>query len=227
MTFPQVRRTAVVLLAPLALAGWSSEASAQPQTPVTNAVASSGRTDHRGPSEGIKVHGHWTIEVHNPDGTVVSRREFENALESMGQTLLAAFLARVWSPGGWGIELSSPENGGHPCGNSTTTVICHIFESTYPGGTTLGVFRTLTVTRSGAGNGVLVLSGAATAGRTGSVSRVNTGVQQCNFLANCVGSSFPPLAVTATTIAPITVQTGQQIQVTVEISFSTPPAPAS
>jgi hypothetical protein len=32
-----------------------------------------------GPQEGIKVHGHWVIEVRNPDGKVATRREFENA----------------------------------------------------------------------------------------------------------------------------------------------------
>src|SRR2546423_15522419 len=38
----------------------------------------------RGQQEGIKVHGHWTIEVRNPDGTLVTHREFENALTSLG-----------------------------------------------------------------------------------------------------------------------------------------------
>ena len=32
-----------------------------------------------GPQEGIKVHGHWVVEISNPDGTLADRREFENA----------------------------------------------------------------------------------------------------------------------------------------------------
>src|SRR5438034_4820551 len=32
--------------------------------------------------EGIQVHGHWTIEVREPDGTRVSYDEFDNALAS-------------------------------------------------------------------------------------------------------------------------------------------------
>jgi len=28
------------------------------------------------------VHGHWTIDVREPDGTLVSHNEFENALVS-------------------------------------------------------------------------------------------------------------------------------------------------
>ena len=32
------------------------------------------------PSDGIQVHGHWTVTVTNPDGTVDAVHEFENAL---------------------------------------------------------------------------------------------------------------------------------------------------
>lgn len=34
-----------------------------------------------GKHEGIKVHGHWTIDVKNPDGTLVRHVEFENSLD--------------------------------------------------------------------------------------------------------------------------------------------------
>src|SRR3989442_5421961 len=50
-----------------------------------------------GQVEGIKVHGHWTIEVRNPDGTLVTRREFENGL--VGASGLAQILARQKTPG--------------------------------------------------------------------------------------------------------------------------------
>lgn len=43
--------------------------------------------------EGIKVHGHWAIDVRNPDGTVVTHNEFENALTSDGAETLAEILA--------------------------------------------------------------------------------------------------------------------------------------
>ena len=33
-----------------------------------------------GMGEGIKVHGRWTIEVRNPDGSLASRHEFQNDL---------------------------------------------------------------------------------------------------------------------------------------------------
>ena len=40
------------------------------------AEAKSERPGH----EGIKVHGHWVIDVRNLDGKLVTHREFENAL---------------------------------------------------------------------------------------------------------------------------------------------------
>ncbi len=47
------------------------------------------------PSDSIKVHGHWVIEVHNRDGSLASRTEFENALvPSSASPFLAKLLAR-------------------------------------------------------------------------------------------------------------------------------------
>jgi hypothetical protein len=35
-------------------------------------------------SEGIKVHGHWVIDVRNADGTLVRHKDFENSLVTQG-----------------------------------------------------------------------------------------------------------------------------------------------
>lgn len=60
----------------------------------------------KGQNEGIHVHGHWTIEVRNPDGKLVTHREFENGLSTInGAGFLAALLGRVVTPGGWQVEL--------------------------------------------------------------------------------------------------------------------------
>jgi hypothetical protein len=53
----------------------SNRAEAQASIKATSAAKPQG-----GPQEGIKVHGHWVIEVRNPDGTLSTRREFENGL---------------------------------------------------------------------------------------------------------------------------------------------------
>ncbi len=68
----------------------------------------------RGEHEGIKVHGHWTIEVKNPDGKLVTHTEFENSLTTAnaysGSALLTNALGRTTTIGGWEILLVT--NGG-------------------------------------------------------------------------------------------------------------------
>jgi hypothetical protein len=69
----------------------------------------------RGQSEGIKVHGGWTIEIRNPDGSLASRHEFENALYG-GQQLLAGLLGNVYSDVTWGIWMWGTAGGNcNPC----------------------------------------------------------------------------------------------------------------
>ena len=43
-------------------------------------------------NEGIKVHGHWTVTVTNPDGTLDAVHEFENALSPSAGEVLTAIL---------------------------------------------------------------------------------------------------------------------------------------
>ena len=44
-------------------------------------------------NDGIQVHGHWTVTVTNPDGTVDAVREFDNTLAGYGSDLLTTLLA--------------------------------------------------------------------------------------------------------------------------------------
>ena len=52
--------------------------------------------------EGIKVHGHWTIDVRNPDGTLVTHREFENSLVQAGSSGGGKYLSHLLSCGALG-----------------------------------------------------------------------------------------------------------------------------
>ena len=69
-----------------------------------------------GPAEGIKVHGHWTMDVRNPDGTLVSHHEVKNAL-TQGGSALAGLLGRVFTNPKWKIILHGepPPCNGFPC----------------------------------------------------------------------------------------------------------------
>ncbi len=61
-----------------------------------------------GNHEGIKVHGHWMIEVKGPDGKLVSHTEFENALvQPGGAAQLSSLLLGTEAPGGYAVIMRS------------------------------------------------------------------------------------------------------------------------
>src|SRR5437588_9572584 len=66
----------------------------------------------QGPREGIQVHGHWVIDVKNPDGRLVTHTEFENALMPQGASVLSGLLTRNLTMGAWIISLNGAAN---PC----------------------------------------------------------------------------------------------------------------
>lgn len=70
--------------------------------------AAPGEHQRGGNHEGIQVHGHWMIEVRNPNGELVSRSEFENGLytgTNGGATALSAVISGVVTPGSWQVVL--------------------------------------------------------------------------------------------------------------------------
>jgi hypothetical protein len=177
-----------------------------------------------GPREGIVVHGHWTIDIREPDGRIVSHREFENALVSSGGSLLADILARRRAAGAWKVSLGgSPANAG-PCTTSSGTAEdCALLE---PGwfASLVGfpVFRNLVVGPTG-----FVLSGTATAGKAGSIDHVSTSSLSCtsdvlpSVCSIDTSSNATQAIFSATTLTPPqAVSAGQLIQVTVTFTFS-------
>jgi len=194
----------------------------------TNATGESGVGSLGQAEQGIKVHGRWIIEIRNPDGSLVSRREFDNALQSTGSTMLSGFLSRTTSPGGWMVWLTTANtNASPPCGTDAFPQNCVMVEPTYAGSSTSNYYKNLTVGRGGTSQNTVVLNGSAIAQRNGSVQQVATAAQNCTGVGStCLGGA----AVLATTFSrftfaaagqpDISVQAGQQIQVTVEFSFS-------
>lgn len=77
-------------------------ASSPPASPAAQSPA-------KGAHEGIGVHGHWTIDVKNPDGKLARHVEFENGLcIGSGDQLLAQLLTGGVTAGGWQIKLGGP-----------------------------------------------------------------------------------------------------------------------
>lgn len=198
--------------------------SAEEETTAAENPSAQENTHPGGQHEGIKVHGHWTIEVRNPDGTVVRHKEFENSLAGGGAFVLSTVLARTNSVGQWQINLTGPV-GSTPCPGSVNVGDCIIQENGSPV-TGSGIFNALTVaTTTGAGGlNVLQLTGTATASGNGQITAVQS------FVNACAGGSCAPATAggsitagylfTQAVIQPINVASGQTIAVTVDISFS-------
>jgi hypothetical protein len=104
-----------------------TQASAARTNPGSVAAASHGAAVEGGESgskassrkpgvEGIKVHGHWKIDVRNADGTLARSYEFENSLVSpnAADVALSQILSGQATIAGWAIEL----------GSSTPTALC-------------------------------------------------------------------------------------------------------
>ncbi len=176
--------------------------------------------------QNIRVHGHWTITVLDPDGGVVLRREFDNALDPNGDLKLFQFLARQTAVGYWSIFAGTPagqevceEPAGAPTG------ICVVTEPTDP---TVGNnrFPTLSLTVKSTAPRNMTLSGTFIAQRSGSIDQVDSVVFSCTpaTTPNDCATGINPLggfsAITTTGIAPVPVVLGQQVVISVEISLS-------
>ena len=218
-------RVAAILSLVFGLVPAASAQNAEKAKPKVAAAKPSG-----GPQEGIKVHGHWIIDVRNPNGTLASHTEFENALSApLGQRVLALALKRVYVPGPWAITLGDA-NGAGPCDTNSVAIACRITEI---GPASLFVFPNLTITlpldNVGLAAGTLELSGTATATHPFSVSRVTTEQTMCPdpvvTARDCALSpgtgSWVVFSFTAQNLQnPVSVVAGQIIQVKVVISFS-------
>jgi len=179
-----------------------------------------------GPQEGIKVHGHWVIEVRNPDGGLVTRREFNNAL--VGADALVRVLSRTNSAGRWVISFSGGSSSTpSPCTGGT----CVITEGTgavlFSNEVLVGTDLTLVPTTAAPAN--LVLKGSGTVPASGTIGSVLTWFglcpnsvapqSPCQYVGPTGGFLFTGASAPAKfTAAPVVA--GQIVQITVTFTFS-------
>jgi len=161
-----------------------------------------------GPDEGIKVHGHWVIDVRNPDGSFVSHTEFENALvPSEASPFLARVLAGKASVGTWGIRLAASSPANDPCFINTPTP-CVLTEV---------VARVI-------GNGLQLDGNTTVQASNANIGAVATLFTQCGLTLDPVTSCPNRLSLgtfsSRTLSSPVSVAPGQIVQVTVTITFS-------
>ena len=167
---------------------------AMPPTTVVSSVdlaANSGDAT----SEGIQVHGHWTIEVLNPDGSVAEHREFENALTGPGGRDLAGLLEGT-------LSLCETTSGSR----------WRIGMATAGGGVSFHA----DVESTGATN-VVRLYGSHQFGVADSITDVDTRFAREGTTGTCI---FSPRFTRKDLSTPVTVEANQSIYVTVEIRFS-------
>lgn len=166
----------------------------------------------------IKVHGHWTIDIKNPDGALHKRHEFENELALLGDgpLTLVNILARQWKPGLWAVDLLAPPSEVQclPSGQPAGCVLSELGWGTNSAGNLI-----VSVPSSGPNLGKLVLAGSLTSPVAQTFTRALTRVYPCTAGVTICPSSHAA-AFTVKDFAPIAVQAGQAVQVTVVISFS-------
>jgi hypothetical protein len=194
-----------------------------------------------GPQEGIKVHGHWVIEVRNPDGSLASHTEFENALVPIaGAGALVQLLNRSATFGYFEVVVGDANKANGPCLNTDPrdptapghAFNCHIVEpiGTSPFSDCSSKWFTcnlqLTTQTSLKGEPQLQLKGfSAPVDHAAAITLVSTGIILCEpTLAPAAGcknaNSFLGGDFTAATISPISVVKDQVMTVTVTLSFS-------
>jgi len=177
---------------------------------------------------GIQVHGHWIIEILDKDGKSVSLNEFDNDLQ-MSKALshmLGLGGSQYGSYGGWLVMLKGTPQ---PCGVngclvSTSANSCSNSSSMDPHSTNL------TKTLRATGDPWwwdIVLSGSVVFDQNSSLDHVYTMVKICNdtiLPSGCATADYPDCFFENLTekqlTTPIPIQAGQQVLVTVEISFS-------
>jgi hypothetical protein len=159
------------------------------------------------PGDDIKVHGHWTIDVQNPDGKLASHNEFENACMSCGRAL-GLILSRQASPS-WEIALSGAPN--DICEYNGSTIFCDVMETDRPvaPGTANAVFQTLTLSTAGL---TFILHGNLVATFDGQINVASS-------RAYLTTAGVLPFS-SRTLSTPIPVAAGQTVYVTVTFSFS-------
>ena len=202
-------------------------------------------TAGQGLNTGIKVHGHWVIEVKNPDGRVITHREFENKLEGLeGAQVIMNDISGAGEAGQWMIALPVPCSASGFCvlgqtGDPTpqSVSVASDLSSAFGGATTLdcqsapaGTCQQTLELSVNNPIGTIKLNGNVVAATAGSIGAVETAINECYggsggtpptiTIAAC--QQIVPTNVqyfTGTTITPVPFSAGQTVSVTVTISF--------
>ena len=124
-----------------------------------------------------------TLEVRDPGGTLVERREFHNALTGPGAGFLTQVLARQRTTGSWEVILSNAGGEVGPCADGDGRALaCSLTEEVQENSPDRPALfpLTLEVPEEGDNAGKLILSGSVTAANDAAIRRVTTGNFPCD-----------------------------------------------
>lgn len=178
-----------------------------------------------GPAEGIKVHGRWTIEVTNLDGSLASRHEFDNALiAGSGDSLIAGLLGRFFRHAYmWQIVMATSSPG--VCATAPPGVnVCPISEHLGAGPAPMGTLTVEVPTTATPGAPTIPTGGVELRAMTqflapGSIQSVATLTHLCRE-ASCAAPDVSLGFTSHVLPAPIPVAADQVVQVRVVFTFS-------
>ena len=207
-----LRRVSTVFGAVIAVALMCPATALAQERPAPATSAHDPQESDKARGDGIKVHGHWAIDVRNPDGTLSSHNEFENALINGGQAL-AVILSKAAPVGVWRVRLLAGD--GVCTDDGVRRYVCSISEPADVFGDPRWVFPNLQLSapRDSSGQllGTLELTGNATVSFAGSIDYVEAIVQNPSVFVSFSGKSLA---------TPIEVAPGQTIHVRLTYSFS-------
>jgi len=223
-----VKRTLSVMFVALAIVGSAIYITSSRSSDGPNLGAGHDQAEEDASAEGIKVHGHWKLDIFNAGGALDRSVEFENALATGGEQMLPLTLGRGMSVGPWSMLVEGLS--GQPCNDGTEDTGCNITEVDPAVGDGPHVFRPLSVDTSTSGE--LVLSGSMTVTNSTEIDKVSTS------LLGCAPEVLPADCAAATEIGtfteggnftvrfftgppdPVAVTAGQVVTVSVTITFS-------
>ncbi len=178
-----------------------------------------------GPQEKIKVHGDWTIEVRNPDGTLVTRREIKNSLVPFGgEYVFQQVLTHLKSVGGWNIRVA-----GLSCAPNKGCTLVSPFNPNATSGSEVFYPLAVDIPTSGPNAGKLELDGAIVAAADGQLAGLTSVAALCDPTfrpsSPCTTATtlpfYGPQNMQFTTVATsVNVLAGQVVTITVVFTFS-------
>ncbi len=195
-------------------------------------LASCGGTppEASGPNESIQVHGDWTINIYNEDGSLDSHVEFSNDLTNGGSEVLADVLSGASNYGASGgnspeWEIVLGETGGVDFTGTSPCTDQYPKSPSVPENPALFLTEACYIVASVAVTGGpsfgIELTGSVEADRAGTIDIVETTHDQ--FFQVSENQFSRKVRVFTRNIEaplPIDVQAGQTIQVQVDISFT-------